>query len=334
MFLKRFIKFSIFLIFIIFLNCTKSDKNFFIESKGTIFGSNYTIKYQSKKNYQFFFDSIFQEINKSVNTYDDKSILSKWNNNYCQNILIDMHLKKLFIKSKKLYKLSDGFFDPTASILVNFYGFGCKNKWNKNSVLKVDSILDLVGINKVILYNNCLIKLHPNIQIDFNSIAPGYTVDLISNFLDSKKINNYLIDIGGEIKTKVSNNKRFWRIGIEYPNQGYNERKIIHKIQVRNKALGTSGNYRKFSFNINGNKISHIINPKTGRAIVNDLLSVTVITKYAVDADALSTIGMVLGLKRAQEFYCKYNISSFLIYQKNNKIESTYIGDFKSFIME
>lgn len=327
-------KFIVILLLFFLLNCTKSDKKYFLESKGLIFGSTYIIKYQSKKNYQFFFDSIFKEINQSVNTYDASSVLSKWNNNSYQDVVIDTHLKKLFIKSKKLYKLSDGVFDPTVSILVNFYGFGSKFKKNKNSILKIDSLLKLVGINKIILYNNKLIKLDPNIQMDFNSIAPGYTVDLISNFLDSKNVKHYLIDIGGEIKTSVNNNIQFWTVGIEYPNQEYNDRKIIYKIKVRNHAIATSGNYRKFSFNIHGNKISHIINPKTGKAMVNDLLSVTVITKYAIDADALSTIGMILGLEKAREFYCKNNISSLLIYQKNNRIESQCIGNFSKFIIK
>lgn len=329
--LSRFLIF----IFIFFLNCTKSDKIICIESKGRVFGSYYLIKYQSKINYQDVFDNIFKDVNKSVSTYDNSSILSKWNNNINKNIVIDIHLKTLFIKSKKFYELSDGFFDPTSAMLVNFYGFGSKNINNKHNILNINNILKFVGIYKVKLYNNKLIKLYPNIQMDFNSIAPGYTVDLIGKFLESKHINNYLIDIGGEIKTKVSDNAKFWRIGIEYPSyQVDNVRKIIKKIKIMNESIATSGNYRKFSVNIQGNKISHIINPKTGKAIVNNLLSVTVITKDAIDADALSTIGMILGLKKAKIFFSKYNIASLLIYQENNIIKSQYTGNFKKFIIE
>lgn len=327
-------KFSIFLVFIFLLSCNTKEKKSLIESKGEIFGSNYLIKYESNINYQFCFDSLFNEINKSINTYDNSSLLSKWNNNVLKVIEVDVHLKKLFIKSRDLYKLSDGFFDPTSSILVNFYGFGWKKKSAKTNLLKINSILKLVGMNKVKLLNNKLIKLYPNIQIDFNSIAPGYVADLIGEFLESKKITNYLVDIGGEIRTRVSDNKRFWKIGIESPKSGFSERKIITKIKIKNNSIATSGNYRKFSFNIKGNKISHIINPKTGQAIVNNLLSVSVITKNAIDADALSTIGMILGVKKAKEFYSKNKISSFLIYQENNKIKSESICNFDNFIIK
>lgn len=327
-------KFSSVLLLIFLLNCTNPTQFSFIESKGKIFGSSYLIKYTSKKNYQVFFDSIFNEINKSINTYDNNSLLSKWNNNLLEVMPVDVHLKKLFISSKKIYELSDGLFDPTAAILVNFYGFGWGEKTNKINLLKIDSILKLVGINKIKLYNNKLIKLYPNMQMDFNSIAPGYTADLIGKFLESKKIFNYLVDIGGEIKTRVSDSTKFWKIGIEYPNQGFSERTIIQKIKVKNHALATSGNYRKFSLNLQGNKISHIINPKTGQAIVNNLLSVTVIAKTAIDADALSTIGMILGLKKAKKFYSQHNISGFLIYKENDKIKSECIGEFRKFIME
>lgn len=300
-------------------------------SQGIIFGSTYLIKYKSKKNYQYSFDSIFKEINKSVNTYEDSSLISKWNNSK-KGTKIDKHFKLLFNKSKIYYKLSNGFFDPTVFDLVNFYGFGNPKK-NNYSNKKIINLLKFVGINNLKLYNNELLKKYPNIKLDFNSIAPGYTVDLIAEFFKKKKINYYLIDIGGEIKT-MSNNKKYWKIGIEDPRSKINARKSIIKINLSNQSLATSGNYRKIKLSENGTIISHTINPKNGNANINNLLSVSVINNKTIDADAFATIGMLLGLEEAKKFYIKNKISSFLIFKKNNKIKTESIEKFNNYIIK
>lgn len=329
-------KYFSFLLFIFFLCncCSKWNDSSFNEAKGKVFGSTYYIKYESKKNHQINFDSIFNEINQSVNTYNENSLLSKWNTSSVRVMEVDNHLKKLFIQSQQLHKISDGFFDPTVLPLVNFYGFGSKQESKNPTSNQIDSILRFVGIQKIKLKNNKLIKLHPNIQMDFNSIAPGYTSDLIGQFLESKKITNYLVDIGGEIRVRGTKRQKLWKVGIEDPTQKITQRKAIQRVNLINQSLATSGNYRKVRFNQDGNRISHTVNPKTGKAYVNNLLSVTVITKNAIDADGLATIGMVLGLDKAKEFYTKNQISVFLIYEDNKKLKTQFFGDFKNFMVQ
>lgn len=327
-------KYCIILLFILFFNCSKWNKSSIKESYGEIFGSTYFINYESKNNYQISFDSIFNEINYSVNTYDKNSLLSKWNNSSGKKIKINKHLKELFLQSKKLYELSNGVFDPTVSLLVDFYGFGSKKKSNNPTSHQIDSILQFIGMQKIKLKNNQLIKINPNIQMDFNSIAPGYTADLIGEFLESKKNTNYLVNIGGEIRARGKKNKNIWKVGIENPKQKISEIKAIEKINLINHSLATSGSYRKFRIDKNGNKISHNINPKNGKADVSNLLSVTVITKKASHADGLATIGMVLGLKKSKEFYIKNKIPAFLIYEENKKLKTEFIGDFTKFFIK
>lgn len=330
------IKYFIFSVFITFWNNFKWNHQFiFNELKGEIFGSTYFIKYQSNKNYQHHFDSIFSVINKSVNTYNQNSLLLKWNTSLSgKEIKIDQHLKQLFIESKRFYLLSDGFFDPTVALLADLYGFGENKKLTHLSNYQVDSILQFIGLNKIKLENNRLIKIHSNIQMNFNSIAPGYTADIIGKFLESKKIFNYLIDIGGEIRARGKIKDRYWKIGIEDPTQQIYERKAIKKINLINQSIATSGNYRKFYLDYNGNKVSHIVNPKNGKADTSNLLSTTVISKNACNADGLATIGMILGLKNARDFYIKNKIPVFLIYEKNKKLKTEFIGNFKNFISE
>ncbi len=188
--------------------------------------------------------------------------------------------------------------------LVNAWGFGPTTK-NTLSKTQVDSLLQLVNYKKVILKDNQIVKVNPEIKIDFNAIAQGYSVDVLADFLERKGINNYLVELGGEIKAKGKKENEEWKVGIDQPTEEKSpERKLEAIISLKNRALATSGNYRKFY--IEGNqKLSHIIDPKTGYPAKHNLLSTTVIADDGITADAYATAFMVMGIKKIDCFFRK-----------------------------
>jgi len=186
--------------------------------------------------------------------------------------------------------------------LVNAYGFGPKNKKNELSQEQIAIEMNYVGLDKVTLKGKKISKESPEIYLDFNSIAKGFGIDVVARFLDSKNIDNYLIEIGGEIRAKgLKKNKEPWLIKLVDPanadvNGGYKT------INLSNKSMATSGNYRKFWVNDSGKKFVHTINPKTGLAQESNLLSVSVITNLdCADADAYATAFMAMGLEETKK---------------------------------
>ena len=180
----------------------------------------------------------------------------------------------------------------------------------------IDSLMPLIGYDKVKLENGKIFKDDPRIKFDFNAIAQGYSVDMIAAYLDSKGINRYLIDIGGEVFGKGRKpDREEWKVGIERPGEhALSERVIEAVIFLRNKALATSGSYRKF-YVLDGVKYSHTIDPKTGYPVQHSLLSATVLADDCVTADAYATAFMVMGLEKTKEYLDQNNnLEVFLIY--------------------
>jgi thiamine biosynthesis lipoprotein len=187
--------------------------------------------------------------------------------------------------------------------------------------MMIDSLLQFVGFKKVRLVNNRLIKEKPQIMLDFNAIAQGYTVDVLASFLDSKGISNYLVELGGEVKTKgKKSSEEYWKIGIDQPNETFKEGRPLRAIvRLKNKALATSGNYRKFYVE-NGRRHAHIIDPHTGYPAKHNLLSATVIANDCMTADAYATAFMVMGMEQAKQFLLKNkeaDLEIFFIYDEN-----------------
>ena len=271
--------------------------------KGFVFGTTYKITFlESDKNYQKSIDSLFLLVNKSVSTYLPTSDISKINKGDA-TIVIDAIFSEVFKKSKTIFKKTNGYFDPTVGNLVNAYGFGPKNEKINLSEQQVKEQMQFVGLNKVDLVNGKIVKEDKNIYLDFNSIAKGFGIDVIARFFDRKKIDNYLIEIGGEIRAKGSKpNKKPWLIQLVNPvntevNGGFKT------IDLSNKSMATSGNYRKFRIADNGKKYVHTVNPKTGFAKESNLLSASVIASTdCADVDAYATAFMAMGLEKTKEF--------------------------------
>ena len=270
--------------------------------KGFVFGTTYKIAYGNSVNYQESIDSLFNLVNKSVSTYLPTSDISKINNGD-STIIIDAIFKEVFFKSKKIYKKTNGFFDPTVGNLVNAYGFGPKNEKINLTDLEIKKQMRFVGLDKVKLINGKIKKDSPEIFLDFNSIAKGFGIDVIARFLESKNINNYLVEIGGEIRAKgEKRDKNPWIIQLVNPLKA-NSENGFRKLNLSNKSMATSGNYRKFRITEEGKKYVHTVNPKTGLATESNLLSASVIAKTdCADVDAYATAFMAMGLEKTKKF--------------------------------
>ena len=278
-----------------------------VKINGYAQGTTYSITYFDKKtrNFQPEIEKILQDFNKSVSLWDSGSIISKINANR-QNVLVDKYFSVCFEKATEVSVSTGGIFDATVGPLVNYWGFGLKNRSNTDSS-GVDSILKFVGYQLIELQNSKIIKKDDRVKIDFNGLAQGYSTDLISEFLESKGISSYIVEIGGEV---YANNKKpngdFWNVGIETPNDHAGSDNPLYAVaKLKNMALSTSGSYRKY-YVVDGRKYSHAINPYTGFPAMNNLLSVSVFAPDCITADAYATAFMVMGVEETKIFLTKH----------------------------
>lgn len=311
-----------------FFGCSNQPKTDTIELNGFAQGTTYHIVYINSKgeNFQRSIDSLLIEIDNSLSTYNKKSIITRFNNadSVCE---VDKMFAEVFNRSKEVYIETDGAFNPAVALLVNAWGFGFKNIDNTDSIT-IDSLLQYVDFDAVTIKNDKVIKTNKNLMLDFNAIAQGYSVDVIANFLADNGIENYMVEIGGEVKARGKNrNKKLWRIGIDKPVENQTERTLEAVVNLNNKALATSGNYRKF-YEKDGIKYSHTINPKTGYPVQHSLLSATVITENCAVADAYATVFMVVGIEKSKEILNKMkNLQAILIFENEDKKLETFVSE-------
>lgn len=333
-------KFVFLILSALLLFSCEADKLKLQSVQGFAQGSTYHIKYvsDSDESLQPAIDSIFEVIDLSMSTYRPESLISKINQGV--DIQVDEHFRNVFLASRQIWQKSGGLFNPTVGLLVNAWGFGKDKKHQTISQQRLDSLLNFVGFNKVELTSdNHITKQKPEIAFDFNAIAQGYTVDVMAGFLKSKKINNFLVEVGGEMYLSGENtaeNKK-WTIGIDDPLQTPEERRLIATLQFSNKGLATSGNYRKvWTDSITGEQYVHSINPKTGKAKQSNLLSVTVLANNAMMADGYATMFMVMGLEQSRAFLEKHNdLEVFFIYNNtDNQIGQYATKGFKDLMVE
>ena len=320
------------LIFLICLvSCSideSSKKSVLVTNKGNTQGTYYYIKYLSinGQSFQTDIDSILNEIDLSLSIYNNNSLISNINNG--DSVNTDFLFNTVFDVSKEISEKTNGAFDPSISPLVDYWGF--YNYTDVKEILvdstEINNILKNIGFSKIKLKNN-FVQLPSNMSLDFNSIAQGYTVDLIGSYLRKVGVNDFLINVGGENLASGKNQEGdIWKIGIEKPTNKINDDyKLI--LSLNNKAIATSGNYRKFH-KINGKKYSHVIDPLTGYPAYNRLLSVSVIHDDCMIADAYATAFMVMGVKKTKDFIKKNKeLQVFLIYSsKENEELETYIS--------
>ncbi|MDH7445077.1 FAD:protein FMN transferase [Aquimarina sp. 2201CG14-23] len=313
-------------------SCKKTSDLQLNYANGNAFGTTFSVQFIATAEIDFSssYDSIIGVINNSMSTYQKDSDISRINKGDT-TITIDTHFKNVFTTSKNIYKETKGVFDPTIGVIVNAWDFGPEGKIVTLDSLKIDSLLVSVGLDKVRLEKGKIIKEHPGTFIDFNALAKGYAVDVFTEFLDEKEIKNYLVEIGGEIKGKGSNlvKQKPWKIGVEDPN--FDETQSYSKvISLQNKAMATSGSYRKFKLDTNGNRYAHIIDAKTGYPHKSNLLSVSVLTESCMEADAYATALMSMGLEKSTQFLKSHtNLSAFFIYEDEyNELKTLTLNNF------
>ena len=293
--------FSLFIAYWLFKG---ENKQVYITKTGFTQGTTYKITYKAKDSidYQPDFERLLQEIDNSLSIYNPHSVISRINEND-PAIVPDEHFIKVFKMARKVYEKSGGLFDITVAPLVNAWGFGITGQEDVDSV-KIKELLQYVGMDKVKLENGKIRKSNPGIMFDVNAIAQGYTVDVIEEFLNKEQVRNYMVEVGGEVRVRGKNSKnKMWRIGIDKPvdNNLIPGADLQAIIEIKDKSLATSGNYRKFYIK-DGVKYSHTINPKTGYPALSRLLSSTVIADDCITADAYATAFMVMGIEKSIEF--------------------------------
>ncbi len=327
---------SILLILTVSMSACRQEKELPVYLTGEAQGTYYAITYfdPQMRNFQTEIDSLFRAFDLSASVYVKESIISRFNNNDT-SVVADKVFETVFNKAQEVSKATDGAFDISVMPLVNAWGFGFKKKENVTQAM-VDSLLPLVGYQKVSLVNGRLIKENSAMMIDYNAIAQGYTSDLIGDFLKNKGIDNYLVDVGGEVLGKGKKpNGDFWKVGIEKPaKDSLSERNIQITIELKDKALATSGNYRKYYMQ-GGQRFSHTIDPKTGYPVQHSMLSVSVLADDCMTADAYATAFMVMGLEKTKEFLKTHNdLDAYVIYDENGQYKSWNSEGFNSVMNE
>jgi thiamine biosynthesis lipoprotein len=312
---------------------TNASKLFSIEGKAQ--GTTYLIKYLNNDSIlqKRQIDSIFSSLDSSLSLYKNYSAISTFNH-HSRGIKYNAHLFNVVQKSIYFYQLSNGTFDITCKPLSSLWGFG-KDKFEIPNSSLIKKTLKNIGSDKLALFQDSLIKTNSSLKIDCDGIGQGYSVDVFYEFLLSKGIRNFMIEIGGEIRTLGFNEKgEAWTVGIEDPSQFLNNDFLVTKVvNISNKAITTSGNYRKYK-KLGNLYFSHIIDPIQGRPVNNGIISVTVIADDAITADALDNAFMVMGIDKSFQltqslptvgFYITYKNTSGMIADTSNNYFKTYL---------
>ena len=213
------------------------------------------------------------------------------------------------------------------------WGFWRKNSETPDSA-KVDSLIQFAMFDSVYIDNSKVIKTNPNIVLDFNAIAQGYTIDLIAGYFLAEGIENFIIELGGEVYAHGKYGERPWIVAVEQPTVHYNKREFISRVKLENKAIATSGSYRKFIIK-DGVKYSHTIDPKTGYPVTHSLLSVSVTADNCAMADAMATTFMVMGIDKSMEFIKKYkNYEAMFVYADSSGFKTVMTKGFEELVQE
>lgn len=308
---------------------------------GNAQGTTFTIKFiaNDSLDYSAEIASVLQEVDQQLSTYVENSVISVFNNTpdtiRCYP-LKDTMFTQVFEASRRIFDLTEGAFNPAVMPLVKYWGFAFKSETpEKVDSVKIDSIVRFSTdfthcrlLKKA--EENCISVSNKTIQLDLNGIAQGYSVDVIAGFFLAKKIDNFMIEIGGEVRTMGKNDRdTLWTIGIDKPASNPHSRELQAAVSLNNRALATSGNYRKF-YEKDGVKYAHTIDPVTGFPVQHTLLSASVIAPDCTTADALATAFMVMGTEKTKLFleqHAELGLEVFLIYSDAD-------GNFKTWMSE
>lgn len=291
---------------------------------GSVFGTEYHITYQNGGDIHNELKEVMADVDNSLSPFNKESVITAINNG--NNVEADSMFTEVFDMAKNVAEETQGAFDITVAPLVNAWGFGFKNKIDVSKE-KIDSIRKYVGFEKVRMENGKVIKEDKNIMLDCSAIAKGYGVDAVGRYLEKKKIRNYMVEIGGEIRVKGCNPEgRLWKVGISKPiDDSLNVNGEIQEVlMVSDIAIATSGNYRNFYIKDN-KKYAHTIDPRTGYPVQHSILSSTVVAPTCALADAYATSFMVVGLDEAKKILARHKeLQAYFIYTDSKGKMSTW----------
>lgn len=300
-------------------------------------GTTWNITYFSKDStiLQHSIDSIFNSIDSSLSIYKPYSVITRFNNSETGGE-IDHHLKSIVMLSRLFTFETEGLSDITVGPLTQAWGFGAKKPDSAPGEQQITQLRECVGLDNIVLRNNFLEKMKPCVKLDVNGIAQGYTVDVIGRYLETKGVQDYLVEVGGELRTKglKQPGNRPFQVGIEAPSDDEFELTPMQQIiSLKNGALTTSGNYRKY-FENKGKRYSHIIDPRSGMSVDNEMISATVFAQDATTADALDNALMLMGVENGLQYVEKTEkIAAFFIYKDaEGKIRDTASSRFQKLI--
>lgn len=313
------------IVFIGITSCTSQQSESYSEFSGNTQGTTYRIIAKHSLNA----DSLGQEIQLLLenfegvfSNYNPHSLISQSNSQ--KNFqFTDSSFFYFIKKSHFFYVLTQGAFDITIAPIANAWKFGYANDSIMPSKDSITQIMKYVGMNLITFDSTHIIKKDKRTQIISNAIAKGYTCDIIAEYFTSLGIKDFLIDVGGEMRVQGINPRgKLWQIGIQTPQEGASSTDFMLIVPLNNKSIATSGNYRKYYIK-NGKKYSHTINPKTGYPVTHNLLSATIITEECIDADALATSCMVMGLEKSKEFLNSHQkYQGILIFEKSDSLQT------------
>ena len=283
-------------------------------NSGMVFGTVYNITYECDSDLHQAITAELQKVDNSLSPFNDNSIITAINQN--KDVVPDEMFLTVFNKAMEISRETAGAFDITVAPLVNAWGFGFKNGIHPNRQ-QVDSLRRLIGSEKVTLKDGRVMKQAPDIMLDCSAIAKGFGSDVVAHFLQQRGVKNFMVEIGGEIVTSGVNPKRLpWKIGVTKPTDDSlsMSSEIQTILNVTDKAMATSGNYRRFYYK-DGQKFAHTIDPQTGYPVQHSLLSATVLAKDCTTADAYATSFMVMGMERAKKLLERHpELMAYFIY--------------------
>ena len=306
--------------------------------EGMVFGTVYSITYFRHENLQSDIESVLQQVDDALSMFNENSIISRVNQGeqFVEKKGEGSMFLDVFHMAQEISDDTEGSFDITVAPLVNIWGFGFKSGQKPNQHA-IDSLMQFIGYEKTSYDGQRIVKRDPRIMLDCSAIAKGYGTDVVAQALDEKGVKNYLVEIGGEIVTRgVSERRLPWKIGVtkptDNPMEESNELQTV--LNVTDKAMATSGNYRNFYYK-GGKRYAHTIDPKTGYPVQHNILSATVLTDHCARADAFATAFMVMGFERAKQVL-KDNpdLMAYFIYDDNGQNKVWYSPSLKDKIAE
>lgn len=321
------------LLSICFTVSTSAQRQVTIQGKAQ--GTYYIIKYlgEDSISLQPDVEDIFREIDRSMSLYLPGSLINRFNKG--PKVVMDEHMRTVIKKAQEVSRTTNGLFDITVKPLVDLWGFGVVRHNNgKPSSAAIHRTLRLVDYQLLTVRSRYLIKKKPGVEIDCNGIAQGFTSDVLGRFLQSRGIRNFLVDVGGELVAAGVNAQGLpWSIGIERPPSDSTQSPAQALLRLRNRAVATSGNYQRF-FDEGGTRFAHTINPRTGEAVHNNIITVTVTAPDAITADAYDNALILLGVEAGLRFireHARLELEAYYVYKDaDGKIKEQYSPGFFS----